>query len=513
MNTLCEMFQQTAQRFPDGIAVHHRSRDWKYSEMWARAASLSSWLSERGLEKGERVGLLVANSAEYVASYFGVLLAGGVVVSLNPDTTSRDLANTLGHCEASAVVVAGECETYLRNASSDLQSLRMVIRVDPGEDDLLDGRPHGVFSEIWNEASASWQPTEVTLDDFAQIIYTSGTTGRPKGVTLSHRNLSANCHSIVQYLGLTSDNSIFVTLPFYYSYGNSLLLTHVAVGGRLIIASDFVFLNRALDLMEAQRATGFSGVPSSYAMLLHKSNFMQRKLPDLRYLTCAGGGLAPAVIRRLKESLPHIRIFPMYGQTEAAARLSTLMPEEVDVKLGSIGKGIPGVKLAVLDEHGQPVAPGKVGEIVAQGDNVMVGYWNDPQGTESVLRPEGLRTRDLATVDEDGYLYIVGRTSDIIKYGAYRINPQEIEEVILELDGVAEVAVAGIADEVFSEIPVAFIVPSSNGLSLSEDDVQQHCLANLPRHKLVRSVRFVESLPKTSSGKIRRQELRNLSVD
>jgi len=287
----------------------------------------------------------------------------------------------------------------------------------------------------------------------------------------------------------------------------------VAVGGRLIIASDFVFLNRALDLMEAQRATGFSGVPSSYAMLLHKSNFMQRKLPDLRYLTCAGGGLAPAVIRRLKESLPHIRIFPMYGQTEAAARLSTLMPEEVDVKLGSIGKGIPGVKLAVLDEHGQPVAPGKVGEIVAQGDNVMVGYWNDPQGTESVLRPEGLRTRDLATVDEDGYLYIVGRTSDIIKYGAYRINPQEIEEVILELDGVAEVAVAGIADEVFSEIPVAFIVPSSNGLSLSEDDVQQHCLANLPRHKLVRSVRFVESLPKTSSGKIRRQELRNLSVD
>src|SRR5262249_19578753 len=160
------------------------------------------------------------------------------------------------------------------------------------------------------------------------------------------------------------------------SYGNSLLLTHLAVGARLILGEDFVFWNRALDLMEQERATGFAGVPASYAMLLHRSDFRQRRFADLKYLTCAGGGLARAVVEQVRSAVPHVRLFLMYGQTEATARLSTLLPEELDIKPGSIGRGIPGVTLEVLDAEGNRLPPGETGEIVARGENIMLGYWN-----------------------------------------------------------------------------------------------------------------------------------------
>ena len=507
--TLCGLFQASTRRYPDHVLVHHMGRDWTYREIQARATSLAGWLREHGLEDGQRVGLLVPNCPEYVVCYFGVLMAGGIVVSLNPDTTPRELAHTLAHCEPAAVITVPQCEEPLQLVADRLQSVRIVIRLaDDPTRCLALGEHAGTFSEVIRHHPLDQPAGETDASRIAQIIYTSGTTGRPKGVTLSHGNLLANCRSIVQYLELESCDSVFVILPFSYSYGNSLLLTHVAVGGRLILASDFVFWNRALDLIEKQRATGFAGVPSTYAMLLHKSTFRKRAFPRLRYLTCAGGALAPAVLERVRQCVPHVQMFLMYGQTEAAARLSTLMPGEVDRKPGSIGKGIPGVELSVLNREGKPVEVGQIGEIVARGRNVMVGYWNDPESTSDVLRRGGLHTGDMARIDEDGYIYIVGRRSDLIKSGSYRINPREIEEVILEVENVAEVAVVGGPDEILGEVVVAFVVPSVLGNGPSEEAVIEHCKRALPRYKQVRRVRVVEALPKTSNNKVKRVELR-----
>jgi acyl-CoA synthetase (AMP-forming)/AMP-acid ligase II len=206
----------------------------------------------------------------------------------------------------------------------------------------------------------------------------------------------------------------------------------------------------------------------------------------------------------------------MYGQTEATARLSILSPEEWERKPGSIGRGIPGVQLQVVNDEGQPVAAGEEGEIVARGENIMLGYWNDAEETARTLQPEGLRTGDLARVDADGYITIVGRKSDIIKSGAYRLHPAEIEAVIAAHPLVAEAAVVGLADEIWGERPVAYVVRTQanktpGGVEVRAEEIIEFCRGRLPRHKAVREVRFVEKLPRTSSGKIRRDELRRIA--
>lgn len=521
--TLCERFLRQMEAKPDGVAVHASGSDTTYGELAAHAVAVAGWLVRQGLARGDRVAVLLPNSAEYVACYLGIQMAGGIVVALNAEASADELAYTFWDCTPRFVVVDRNSARTLKRIADRLvqtdsptgRQLPFVVMFCGRERETDFGLPAGSpVTEL--EAMLASSPARGNghpidsprCDDIAQIIYTSGTTGKPKGVTLTHGNIEANCSSILQYLELTQADSILVALPFFYSYGNSLLFTHLAAGGRLVLASDFVFWNRVLDLMQRERVTGFSGVPSSFAMLLHRSDFRKRTFPDLRYMTCAGGALAPAMVERLRAVIPHVRLFLMYGQTEATARLSTLMPEELGEKLGSIGRGIPGVTLEVLDNESRPVPSGEVGEIVAGGANLMAGYWNDPAATARVLRPEGLRTGDLARVDEEGYIYIVGRKSDMIKTGAYRINPMEIEEVLLQHAGVAEAAVVGMPEEIFSEVPVAFVVACDVSDPPAASEIVAHCRGRLPRYKMIRGVRFVDALPKTASGKIRRTVLR-----
>jgi len=510
MKTLYERFRGQVEFAPGSMAIETPDKQWTHEFLLRCANGVAALLSESGLPLGERVLLLLKNSPEYVACYLGVLQSGGVVVAFSPDTTPAELGFVIGHAAPITVFADRSGMSVLAESLSHAGacSVRQVVVTDASE--------HRQFAdtiqvESWADVMsrpANDESVAASLDAPCQIIYTSGTTGQPKGVTLSHSNIAANCSSIVQYLTLTRDDSILVTLPFFYSYGNSLLFTHLAVGGRLVLATDFVFWNRVLDLMEQKEVTGYSGVPSSFAMFLHRSNFAKREFPRLRYLTCAGGALASSVADQLRAVVPHADLFLMYGQTEATARLSSLMPEDIDRKMGSIGRGIPGVQLQVLNDEHAPVRPGEVGEIVAQGDNVMVGYWNDPHGSRDVLRSEGLRTGDLATVDDDGYIYIVGRRNDMIKHGAHRIHPQELEEVLLQCRGVAEVAVVGVEDEVWGEVPVAYIVPAQPADPPEIKDLVAHCQKVLPRFKVVREVRFVETLPKTASGKVVRAALR-----
>jgi long-chain acyl-CoA synthetase len=341
--------------------------------------------------------------------------------------------------------------------------------------------------------------------DLAMILYTSGTTGKPKGVMLSHANLSANANSIIRYLKLKPSDRMMVILPFYYSYGTSLLTTHVRVGATLVIDNRFLYPNVVLDTMEKEKVTGLAGVPSHFAILLRKSALRKYKLSKLRYVTQAGSALTSEMIKEFISIFPKIKFYVMYGQTEATARLTYLAPKFLNKKIGSIGKAIPGVKIDILGDDGKKLGIGQIGEIVARGPNVMLGYWNSPAETKAALRKEGLYTGDLARLDNDGFLYLVSRKKEMIKSGANRISPFEIEEVVCQMPGVLECAAVGIKDEILGEAIKLCVV--KNGMDLTETNLLRFCQQNLSGYKVPRIIEFMSSLPKTSTGKIKRQEL------
>jgi len=343
----------------------------------------------------------------------------------------------------------------------------------------------------------------------AVILFTSGSTGKPKGVMLSHHNIHWNTSSIVEYLELTEKDRMMVVLPFSYCYGASWLHSLVKIGGQNVLNNRFMFPGKVLDEMIEKKCTGFAGVPSTFQILLRRSALKKMKFPDLRFVAQAGGKLTNPFILELIETLPTTEIFIMYGQTEATARLSYLPPHLLESKLGSCGQGIPRTTIEVLNDEGTPVKPGEIGEIVASGGNIMMGYWKDPEGTATTLRNRKLYTGDLATVDEEGFVFVVDRQKEIIKSGGHRISPREIEATIAKISNVVEVGVIGVPDDIMGEAVKAYIVVRED-TSLSEKEVSNHCIKNLPSFKVPKHIKFLETLPKNESEKVMMAELKKL---
>jgi acyl-CoA synthetase (AMP-forming)/AMP-acid ligase II len=359
----------------------------------------------------------------------------------------------------------------------------------------------------------SAEPPGTSLVDLdrASIVYTSGSTGKPRGALLRHASIVANTRSIIEYLELGPSDRILVVLPFHYVYGKSLLHTHAAVGASLIIENHFLFPQEALDTLEREGATGLAGVPSTFAILLNRSNIATRRLSSLRYVTQAGGPMPPETQRRLIEALPGKQIFIMYGATEASARLSYLSPTDLGRKLGSIGKAIPNVELRVLRDDGSETEADEVGEIVARGSNIMEGYWNDPEETAAVLDSAGYHTGDLGRRDAEGFLYVVGRKREMIKSGAHRISPKEIEEVLAASPSVHEAAVVGKPDEILGESIVAF-VSIRPGHAPDARALAEWCRARLAHHKVPRSIRLLGEIPHNAAGKPDKPRLREAAM-
>jgi acyl-CoA synthetase (AMP-forming)/AMP-acid ligase II len=342
-------------------------------------------------------------------------------------------------------------------------------------------------------------------NDLATIMYTSGTTGNPKGVMLSHRNLRANADAIIHSLELTRQDHTLCVLPFYFSYGNSVLHSHLLCGARLTLEDNFAFPRLMLQRIQDEGISGFAGVPSTFALLLSRQRLEDFDLSRLRYVTQAGGPMPRPLLEELRKRLRAARVFVMYGQTEATARLTCLPPEDLDSKPGSVGVPVTGVEIDIREET-RSLPPGGVGEIFVRGPNVMLGYWNDAAASADVLRDGWLRTRDLGYMDQDGYLYLVGRATDMIKTGAFRVSPQEIEEVIAAIEGVEDAAGVAIPDEVLGQAVKAVVVPRP-GADLTVMAVKAHCRANLASYKVPKAVEFATALPRTSSGKVQRFKL------
>lgn len=494
--------QNNSRTYPERVAVVSRGSETTYEELWRQAQCFSSHLKSRGFKQGDRVALLLENSPEYVAAYYGTLAAGGVVVALNMLAKARDLTNWINHCGASWIVAQRNHPEFqvLTGAGKGL-----LHWISVGEEPSREGI-NSVVS--WNDIAASRPARDQPLvgcrsEDLAAIIYTSGTTGRPKGVVLTHGNLVALVRSVIGYLQLTSDDCILNVLPFYYSYGNSVLHTHIWVGARLVLENSLMFPHQVLIKIGEEKVTGFSGVPSTYYLLLARTKLQDYDWSSVRYLTQAGGAMTPHAITQVREAIPEAKFIVMYGQTEATARLTYLPPERLDEKLGSVGIPIPGIELSIRDEHDTEVATGTVGEVCARGEHIMKEYWKDPGSTAKAIREGWLHTGDLGSVDEEGYLTIVGRSTDMIKTGANRVSPNEIEEVVGEIEEVAEAAAVGIPDDLLGQV-IRVVVVIKPGRRLTGRQVRAYCREHLAPYKVPRDVQFVDSLPRTGSGKLRR---------
>lgn len=489
-----------ADKDPNRLALRLVNRDHTYAELQNAVACVAQYLLRQPVVKGDRAILIAENSLFWVAAYLGTLQAGMVSVPLPASLSSDDLDAILKVTEARvAFVQAG----FLRKHPGVLDETHVVT----GLEDIMalsNGDRHPAFP--------------IESNDLAALMFSSGSTGTPRGVMVSHRNIIANTESIIEYLGLTARDRIMDVLPFHYCFGTSLLHTHLRVGGTIVVDSRFLYPEAVLQRMEATECTGFAGVPSHFQILLRNSTLAKKRFPHLRYVQQAGGRLTPSFIRELRDALPNTQVFIMYGQTEATARLSYLPPEHLDSKIGSVGKGIPGVRLSVVNESGAPVHPGETGEIVAEGENVAGGYWRAPEESALSFRNGKLYTGDLATVDEDEFIFIVDRARDMVKCGGERVSCCKLEEALLAWGGIREAAVIGTPDDVLGEAVEAFVVPRYTECGIDCEwprcqavraQLSLSCKEHLAPNLVPRQIVVVPELPKSSSGKVLKSRLRS----
>lgn len=496
-----QFLETSARRYPHKTALLDGGQAATYSEIESLANRLARLLKEHGLQKGDRVLLIMESSIQSVVSYYGVMKAGGVCVEVPDRTTSAEAAYFVDNSGAKICILS-------QSSGRRLSQIDVPCVIGP-DVDLINGHvTHLTWSDV--KAMPDGAPeNDVTECDLAAIVYTSGSTGRPKGVMLTHKNLCTNTASIVSYLNLTEADRIMAVLPFYYVYGKTLLNTHFMVGGSVVINNRFAFPNSVVKDMVEKEVTGFAGVPSTFAILLNRSVFPKTPVHSLRYITQAGGAMAPALTRRLLECTGKASLYVMYGATEASARLTYLPPDRLLYdKLGSIGIPIPQVQITIRDDSGSILPPFEVGNICAAGDNIMMGYWKDAEETAKAIKPWGLVTGDLGHMDDEGFIFLTGRKKEMLKIGGERVSPKEIEDAMTESGMVHEVAVIGRPDEYLSEVPVAFLVPLDEK-SFDLEGLKYFIGQRLASHKHPRSFTIVRSLPKKPSGKIDKEALKS----
>ena len=378
MRTLLVSFNSVVEKYPEKVAIKTKDKVLSYSGLNSDIEKVSNWLRNYGLNHGDRVGIHIQNSIEYVVLYYACWAVNLVPVAFNTFASKKEIE---------LWVENSDCKLLFSEKFSELGNKNLV-------DIFLIGKERVSLNDFKAKDEVSNISIRIPdLNDIATIIYTSGTTGNPKGITLTHKNLATNIYAVINSLSIASNDVFLCVLPFFYSFGNSVLHTHLVSGSTLVLLNSVMYPSDILKSIEANRCTGFAGVPSLYISLLKKTKFNQFDLTSLRYMTQAGGPLSRAFITEIHDLLPQVDFVVMYGQTEASARISYLPPGFLNKKRGSVGIGVGGVKIAVVNTDGFECKPMEHGEICISGDNIMIGYWNNIEATSQVLKNGKLHKR------------------------------------------------------------------------------------------------------------------------
>ena len=489
---LATILTETAQRYPDRVAVKLDDIELTYRLLDGASTHLAGLLHEEGFSVSDRVGIMLPNVPYFPVCYFGVLRAGGVVVPMNVLLKRREVAFYLRD-SGTRLLFAWHGFREDAQAGADDAGAKCVL-IEPGQ-----------FERRVGEAKPRTGVVERADEDTAVILYTSGTTGTPKGAELTHANLLGNCETARSLFDLESERVTLGALPLFHSFGQTCAMNATVKGGGTLTLLPRFEPGKALEIIERDGVNVFEGVPTMYGAMLHAP---ERERFDASSLEmCASGGAAmPVELLKGFEEAFGCKILEGYGLSETSPVASFNHPDR-ERKAGSIGTPIRDVEMKVVDEDDNELPAGEVGEIVIRGPNVMKGYWNREDATEEVLRGGWLHTGDMARVDEDGYFFIVDRKKDMIIRGGYNVYPREVEEVLYEHPAVREAAVVGVAhDELGEEIGAA--VALKDGAQTTAEELREHVKSQMAAYKYPRVIWFVDDLPKTLTGKIRRIELR-----
>lgn len=477
-----------------------------YGEFADAARRVAGAMQEAGVGRGDRVAVYMDNTWPCVVSIYAASIAGAAFLPINPQTKADKLAYVLRDSAAALLATDGHLAPQLQPAFEQLDQPPPVI---------CSGKiPEGISAQAF-EAALAHQPARPAATiplDLAALIYTSGSTGNPKGVMQTHQAMMFSTGSLCQYLRLGSDERIFCALPLAFDYGLYQLLMSVALGATLVLERSFTYPALIFQRMREHQVTVFPGVPTVYALLLASHAREPLSFPSVRTVTNTAAALADEVAIKLQQIFPTALIFKMYGLTECK-RVCYLEPELMQQKPGSVGKAIPGTEVFLLDDNDQPVAAGEVGVLHARGPHVMLGYWGREADSAKMLKPGKLPgerilcAQDRFRMDDEGFLYFVGRSDDIIKTRGEKVSPVEVENVLHELAGVREAAVIGVVDETLGEAIRAYLVidPESG---LEARRIRAHCAARLENFMVPRDILLVDHLPRTDTGKVSKKLLR-----
>jgi amino acid adenylation domain-containing protein len=507
---LQDYLSTSAARLPDKIALVAQKDRLTYAELDARANALAHTLVKNGVQRGDRVMIYADNTPETVVSFWAALKADGVATIINPLTKADKLEYLLNDCRPAAFISDQHIAGVFGGPLS--RSPHVKVGIISGTQ-VVDGARLMTWDQALANGDRGLPPPSNNIDiDLAAIIYTSGSTGEPKGVMLTHRNMLTAATSISTYLENVEEDVILGVLPLAFDYGLYQMIMSFRMGARLVLERSFAFPGQVLSKMVEERVTGFPGVPTIFATIAGLKSIKQYDLSAIRYVTNTAAALPVKHITMLRDLFPDARIYSMYGLTECK-RCTYLPPKDIDRKPESVGIAIPNTELWLVDEDGNRVPPNTVGQLVIRGATVMKGYWEKPEASARKLKPGPLPgemvlwTGDFCRLDDEGYLYFVARMDDVIKSRGEKVAPKEVENAIMNITGVRESAVIGVPDELLGQAVKAFVVLDP-GATMTEKDLQKECQKRLEGFMVPKIIEIVPELPKTTTGKIKKTDLK-----
>lgn len=478
------------------VAVEFGNSTITYCEMFNKVEKNYKTLE---FKKGDmnNIAIFLPNSTKYCIGYFTIAFLDKVIVPIDIQIKGPQIQSTIEYCEIRLIITDSEYKEKLKRL---IKTMNYKIAIYDLDDNSIEEFGGDNFVKLTERVEQT-----ISEDDCAIMLHTSGTTSNPKRVMLTHKNLIRNIQSNILSLKLTSDDKCIIFLPMFFGYCNtSQYLTHFYLGASIVI-NDKIFMPESfLKTIQDKRGTNTTCVPYMLLLLAIYNKHNKYDISSLRYL-CFGGGIMP--VEQLKKVIikfPTIGFVQTYGQTEASPRVTCLMPEDSLRKLGSVGKSIPNVTVRIVNEAGNDLKPGEIGEIIVQGENVMKGYYKKPIETSNVKKNGWLYTGDLGKFDEEGYIYLVGRRKNVIISGGLNIYPEEIEELLINHPHIKEVCVVGERHDFLGEVPIAKVVLNKEMDPIGEHELLKYCSEHMETYKVPNKIIFLKNLEKTATGKIKR---------